>query len=522
MTTIATVSIDCEKIIGELKPIWNSIAYDEINGCYTQRGQDVLRVLKDEVCQRAFYVRNHNAFTSGNYLSYPLEGSTNIYREDQNGNPIYYFDVIDRIYDTLIANNLIPHVEFNFMPFDLVPKEHQSDYDLNGWKYPPKDYQKWFQLVQTFIQHLEQRYGKQIENWIFEVWNEPNIDGYWLATVEDYCKLYDYSVEAVKSVNPNLKVGGPVTTDSGQTFLDAFLKHVTQGMNYANQQIGSQIDFISFHSKGASFRPSMSFGHPVTFQSPSVQTMLDQIQSNLNIINKYQTLANVPVYVDECDPVVGYRYGIYDNKNYLVCNNEYYPSIVAAIIYNILKLFPRVKLMTTSAFYLDGKRMFEGNRMFVTNYNIYLPILNGIKLIEKLQTKQLNFEITNNSLPLNAFCTIDQSQTSIQLLIFSHIDDYSIDQNQNFQIILNNLQFEFVLVKHYKIDTNHNNTYSQWIQMGQPQSLNQEQLQFFQNYQQLTLLNPPILYEVKNKTLTIDSLNIFTHSIDFFEITKAD
>lgn len=158
--------------------------------------------------------------------------------------------MIDQIYDTLVQNNLIPYIEFNFMPFDLVPKQYQQDYDLSGWKYPPKDYQKWYKLIQAFISHLTQRYGKQTENWYFEVWNEPNITGYWLGTIEDYCKLYDYSVEAVKSINPNLKVGGPATTDSGEQFLDQFLQHVTSGINYANRKNGTQIDFISFHSKG--------------------------------------------------------------------------------------------------------------------------------------------------------------------------------------------------------------------------------------------------------------------------------
>lgn len=136
------------------------------------------------------------------------------------------------------------------MPFDLAPSAHKSDYDLNGWKYPPNDYQKWSNLVRTFASHLYQRYGQQIENWYFELWNEPDINSYWLGSVEDYCKLYDYSVEAIKSVNQNLKIGGPATTNSGGDFLNQFLQHVTSGTNYANNQNGTQIDFISFHSKG--------------------------------------------------------------------------------------------------------------------------------------------------------------------------------------------------------------------------------------------------------------------------------
>jgi xylan 1,4-beta-xylosidase len=88
----------------------------------------------DEVMQRPYYVRNHNALTSGNYLSYPIEGSTNIYIEDEDGTPTYNFDIINQIYDSFVENNFIPIIEFGFMPFDLATYKTapDKDYDLNG------------------------------------------------------------------------------------------------------------------------------------------------------------------------------------------------------------------------------------------------------------------------------------------------------------------------------------------------------------------------------------------------------
>jgi hypothetical protein len=46
MASTALVSVDCEKITGELKHIWTSIGFDEINWSYTERGKDLLRILK--------------------------------------------------------------------------------------------------------------------------------------------------------------------------------------------------------------------------------------------------------------------------------------------------------------------------------------------------------------------------------------------------------------------------------------------------------------------------------------------
>jgi xylan 1,4-beta-xylosidase len=171
---------------------------------------------------------------------------------------------------------------------------------------------------------------------------------------------------------------------------------------------------------------------------------------------------------------------------------------------------------------MDGKRFFEGNRILLTNYNLYLPILNGFKLYEKLKTKKLSITINDTKIPLNGICTFDENNFDIQLLLFSHVDDYTVNQNENVTIVFNNIKLNYVLIKHYKIDGNNNNTYLEWIKMGKPDYLTDEQLKYFQNYQQLKLFNTPILYEIQNNKLTLDSINISTHSIDFFEIINLD
>ena len=139
------------------------------------------------------YIRNHNAFTSGNGLSYPAGGSTNIYTENKAGSAIFNFEVIDRIYDNYVGRNCIPIIELGFMPLDLVANasDFVSDwemgrdvgretYELSKWKLPPKSFHQWQQLVETFTRHLHERYGQQVESWYFEVWNEPNLTNYWL------------------------------------------------------------------------------------------------------------------------------------------------------------------------------------------------------------------------------------------------------------------------------------------------------------------------------------------------------
>jgi hypothetical protein len=46
MASTSTIQIDCENITGELEHIWTSIGFDEINWSYSERGKDLLKILK--------------------------------------------------------------------------------------------------------------------------------------------------------------------------------------------------------------------------------------------------------------------------------------------------------------------------------------------------------------------------------------------------------------------------------------------------------------------------------------------
>ena len=273
---------------------------------------------------------------------------------------------------------------------------------------------------------------------------------------------------------------------------------------------------------GAGYNPQRSYGHKVPLEHPSLAKMLTDITNNLNIIYKYPTLNDIAVIVDECDPAVGTIYGVYDNPNFIVCNTEYYPSMVAAIIYNILSLSTRIKLITHWAFYFEGKRFFEGNRSLVTNYNLHLPILNGLKLFERLKTKQLSMTISDTSIPINGIATLDDDTSDIQLLLFSHVDDYTFQGTENIAIIFHDVKAKYLLVRHYRIDANNNNIYAEWVKMGKPSYLNDDQLKYFQNVQQLKLFNEPVLYEIQNNQLVLDSLTVSAHSVDLFELVNVD
>jgi xylan 1,4-beta-xylosidase len=179
------------------------------------------------------YVRFHAIF----------HDEVGVYDEDKDGQRIYNFSYVDQIYDGLLENHVRPFVELSFMPKKLTSDPnalHPFWYKQNVA--PPKDWNKWEQLVEKFARHLVDRYGvDEVAQWYFEVWNEPNID-FWAGNPkeETYYELYDHAAHAIKRVSPRLLVGGPATAQAA--WVDRFLAHC--------KQKNVPVDFASTHVYG--------------------------------------------------------------------------------------------------------------------------------------------------------------------------------------------------------------------------------------------------------------------------------
>jgi xylan 1,4-beta-xylosidase len=236
------IHIDAAKTKGELKPIWRFFGADEPNYAYMKNGKKLIGELGELAPQR-LYFRTHNLLTSGDGTPALKWGSTGAYSEDAQGNAVYNWTILDRIFDTYLERGVRPYVQIGFMPKELStkpePYQHRwtprARYDeiYTGWAYPPKDYQKWAELVFQWTKHCLEKYGRaEVESWYWEVWNESNI-GYWRGTPEEFRKLHDYAIDAVRRALPTAKVGGPDTAGSGGRFTREFLEHCLRGTNQA-------------------------------------------------------------------------------------------------------------------------------------------------------------------------------------------------------------------------------------------------------------------------------------------------
>lgn len=126
---------------------------------------------------------------------------------------VYSFFNADQVFDFLVSIGMKPFVELSFMPTALqTGGDIVFFYKANVT--PPRDYAKWADLIARLVKHWVGRYGAdEVRSWYFEVWNEPDLDAFWKGSQADYFKLYQYTANAIKEVDAQLRVGGPATAD---------------------------------------------------------------------------------------------------------------------------------------------------------------------------------------------------------------------------------------------------------------------------------------------------------------------
>ena len=360
------VQVHADQSQGPISPIWNYFGYDEPNYTYAPNGKKLLGELA-ALSSVPAYVRVHNLLTTGDGSASLKWGSTNVYTEDAAGKPVYNWTILDHIFDTFIAAGIKPLVEIGFMPKALSthPEPYRHNFPqgtiFTGWAYPPKDYQKWSELIFQFVRHLRQRYGEaEVNTWLWEVWNEPDI-GYWQGTPEEYFKLYDFSVDAILRALPEARVGGPDSTGPGNPkaaeFLRSFLDHCSHQRNYVSGETGSPLHFISFHPKGS---PKWQGDHV----QMGIAHQLAAIELGFKIVASFPEFRRTPIILGESDPEGCAACSARTNPQNAYRNGPLYAAYTAETLNSILFLANHERInfqgAVTWAFEFEDQPYFEG------------------------------------------------------------------------------------------------------------------------------------------------------------------
>ncbi|CAM4093992.1 GH39 family glycosyl hydrolase [Roseateles saccharophilus] len=187
---------------------------------------------------------------------------------DAAGQLVFDFTGIDRLYDALLARRIRPFVELGFTPLALKSSDQKIFYWAGNTSHPEPA--GWVALIDAFARHVLQRYGAaEVRSWYFEVWNEPNLDGFWeKADQQAYFELYARTAKALKAVDAQLRVGGPST--AGAAWVPEFLAHA--------KATDSPVDFVTTHAYGVDHGYLDEFGVEDRMLSPSPDAIVGDVK----------------------------------------------------------------------------------------------------------------------------------------------------------------------------------------------------------------------------------------------------
>lgn len=222
----------------QYKPYWKKLTtFSRASEGLRQNWQNQLKELQDDIGFE--YIRFHGIFSD----------DMMVYNINDDGKAVYNWTYIDELFDFFKKVNIKPFVELGFMPFEIK----SSDEVMFWWRAnvsQPRDIKLWTDLVKEFIKHCINRYGlKEVETWYFEIWNEPDLEYvFWVGDKESYFEFYRETALAIKSISPNLRVGGPSITHQifkDETWFDDYLTYCSTNK--------IPLDFVSLHIYPESF-----------------------------------------------------------------------------------------------------------------------------------------------------------------------------------------------------------------------------------------------------------------------------
>ncbi len=422
-----------------------------------------------------------------------LNSSVGVYSEP-GGTPTYNWTTFDQIYDTVRSIGMYPIVELSHTPPDLATGG-STCFWYNGHAgriNPPDNYQRWRDLIREIVLHCEARYGvEEVRNqWYFEVYNEPDLPYFFDGSSEDYLRMYDWAAEGIIQADPLVRLGGPATSggrlfgsDPNYIHPEQFIKHVTQETNFANGQIGTKCDFISYH------RYSNDGGYNGGVSKPI--SIVSYHEGVINLMAQYgftgeamctewaPTYDSIPVHSDT-ESAASF---IAKSIHLLNDNGDVPPPDIYSwwVISDIFEEWNAYRVNFMPAYGGEGPGggrtgdyglILRGDPAIPDSYDVEKTSFNAFKILHQLTDDRLSFVGGTTGNGVNGTATIASDNMSIQVMVYNHIDGGTADSTQSEQVTLRVQNIPFapgqVKVSHVVVDRTRSNSYRVWQDMGSP------------------------------------------------------
>ncbi len=445
---------------------------------------DHLSMVQKEIGFR--YIRGHGL----------LHDDIGIYREDVvDGEirPFYNFTYVDRIFDSFLERGIRPFVELGFMPSKLASSDNSVFY-WKGLTSPPKDYDKWAALIKAVVTHFISRYGlEEVLKWPFEVWNEPNLPGFWEnADKAEYFKLYKVTAQAVKSVNPNLKVGGPAICGGADHWITDFLQ-------FCHEE-NLPLDFLSRHAY-TSRQPEVT---PHFFYQELHENtyMLDEFKQVREMI-KQSPFPNLPFHITEY-------------------NTSWHP--LNPVHDTVLNAAYLCRILSEGADYVDSfsywtfsdvfeewdvpRSQFHGGFGLIALNGIPKPTFYAFKFFKSMAGEILYRD--------EQTLVVKKDDGSLALMVWNDVLEKGEGFEKELEITLP-VGFKSAFIKRSLVNEDYGNPWRTWIQMGRPRFPAKETVEILKEVARPLVTT--CRTEIENDTLTL-KLKLGKNEVSLIQISE--
>ncbi len=396
----------------------------------------------------------------------------------ENDQLVYSFFNTDQIFDYLLSIGMHPFVELSFMP-SMLSSGSDVVFKYKGCINPPGNINAWNTLISKLVTHCVDRYGiEEVSLWMFEVWNEPNLDVFWKGTQAQYFDLYLNTATTIKKVNSALRVGGPAT--AANDWIPAFLDFCKKN--------NAPVDFVSTHHY-----PTDSFG------KPGDDTITQLAESERSILQKEAGIAKTeargkPLYYTE--------WSTSSNPFDVLHDQPYAASFIIKTVIEAQSLVNGYSYWTFSDIFEEkyfSSIPFHGGFGLMNIYGIPKPSYRAFEILHQCGDTQL---------------TVDGKHDTVDVWLFKKDNTYNIIST-NWALPRHYIDTERVRIKLLNagrvknasvryIDDNNSNAPKEWIDMGSPDSLLPKQAE---------------LLEAKSKLVAAPIEITIEDGINYLEIT---
>lgn len=244
---------------------------------------DQLQLVQEEIGFR--HIRGHGLFSDDMAIYQEYEDGTGQKRAEYN------FTYLDLVMDSYRKLGLRPFLELGFMP-DKMASGDQTIFYWKGNTTPPERYEAWCDMVSATLRHLMERYGEEeAVTWPIEVWNEPNLPGFWKdADMEEYFKLFRRTFQAIKQLDPRFRVGGPAICGvQDELWIREFL-------NFCRKE-GIRPDFVTRHHYTTEL-PERD-GHYGYAELTDAEQGFANLKTTRDIIDSFEEYRGMEIHITE-------------------------------------------------------------------------------------------------------------------------------------------------------------------------------------------------------------------------------